>query len=173
MARNTPIVADPDAPPITQILARFVATHPSRGWSDVVDHEAHRTFLNWAGCAVGAATHDAMRAALAGVQMLQPAPQATVLGRRDRVDMAGAALLNGISSHTFDFDDTHLKTIIHEHAIGSLQRPMSDVALEGKFKAQSEPILGAPRSAGLIAACGSLGRLASVRELTALATPAA
>ena len=113
MARNTQVAADPHAPPITQILARFVATHPSRGWSDAVDQEAHRTFLNWAGCAVGAATHDAMRAALAGVRMLQPAPQATVLGRRDRVDMAGAALLNGISSHTFDFDDTHLKTIIH------------------------------------------------------------
>ena len=27
--------------------------------------------------------------------------------------MASAALINGISSHTFDFDDTHLKTIIH------------------------------------------------------------
>ena len=75
--------------------------------------KAHRTFLNWVGCAVGAATHEAMRAALAGVQMLQPAPQATMLGRRERVDMASAALLNGISSHTFDFDDTHLKTIIH------------------------------------------------------------
>jgi 2-methylcitrate dehydratase PrpD len=29
------------------------------------------------------------------------------------VDIANAALLNGITSHTFDFDDTHLKTIIH------------------------------------------------------------
>ena len=65
MARNTQVAADPHAPPITQILARFVATHPSRGWSDAVDHEAHRTFMNWAGCAVGAATHEAMRAALA------------------------------------------------------------------------------------------------------------
>ena len=27
--------------------------------------------------------------------------------------MASAAMLNGISSHTFDFDDTHLRTIIH------------------------------------------------------------
>ena len=27
--------------------------------------------------------------------------------------MASAALVNGIASHTFDFDDTHLKTIIH------------------------------------------------------------
>lgn len=113
MARNTQVAADHNAPPITQILARFVATHPSRGWSDEVDREAHRTFLNWAGCAAGAATHEAVEAALGAVQMLQPSPQATVIGRAEQADMAGAALLNGISSHTFDFDDTHLKTIIH------------------------------------------------------------
>jgi 2-methylcitrate dehydratase PrpD len=113
MARNTQVAADHNAPPVTQILARFVAEHPSRGWSDAVDHEAHRTFLNWLGCAVGAARHEAADAALAAVSMLQPAPQATVLGRGERVDMASAALVNGITSHTFDFDDTHLKTIIH------------------------------------------------------------
>jgi 2-methylcitrate dehydratase PrpD len=78
-----------------------------------VDHEAHRTFLNWLGCAVGATRHEAAEAALAAVNMLQPSPQASVLGRTERVDMASAALLNGITSHTFDFDDTHLKTIIH------------------------------------------------------------
>lgn len=113
MARNTAVAADHHAPAITRRLAEFVATHPSRGWSDDVDREAVRTFLNWAGCAVGAARHEAMNAALAAVQMLEPAAQATVFGRPERVDMAGAALLNGISSHTFDFDDTHLKTIIH------------------------------------------------------------
>jgi 2-methylcitrate dehydratase PrpD len=113
MARNTQVAADHNAPPITQILAEFVATHPSRGWSDAVDHEAHRTFMNWLGCAVGAARHEAADAALAAVRMLEPSAQATVLGRKDRVDMASAALVNGITSHTFDFDDTHLKTIIH------------------------------------------------------------
>lgn len=113
MARNTQVAADHNAPPVTQRLAEFVANHPSRGWSDAVDHEAHRTFMNWVGCAVGAAHHETAQAALAAVQMLQPAPQATVLGRSERVDMASAALINGISSHTFDFDDTHLKTIIH------------------------------------------------------------
>ena len=113
MARNTQVSADHNAPPVTQILANFVANHPSRGWSDAVDHEAHRTFFNWLGCAVGAAHHESAHAALAAVQMLQPAPQASVLGRADKVDMASAALINGITSHTFDFDDTHLKTIIH------------------------------------------------------------
>ena len=113
MARNTQVAADPNAPPITQALARFVASHPSRGWSDAVDHEAHRTFLNWAGCAVGGARHESAEAALGAVRMLQPAPQSSILGRDEKVDMASAALVNGITSHVFDFDDTHLKTIIH------------------------------------------------------------
>ena len=113
MARNTKVEADHNAPPITQLLAKFVATHPSRGWGDAVDHEAHRTFMNWVGCAVGAAKHESAEAALGAVRMLQPAAQSSVLGRGDKVDMASAALVNGITSHTFDFDDTHLKTIIH------------------------------------------------------------
>ncbi|HET7525290.1 MAG TPA: MmgE/PrpD family protein, partial [Burkholderiaceae bacterium] len=113
MARNTAVAADANAPPATRTLARFIATHRSRGWSDAVDREAQRTFFNWLGCAIGAARHEAVEAALAAVQMLQSAPQATLLGRRERVDMASAALINGIASHTFDFDDTHLKTIIH------------------------------------------------------------
>jgi len=113
MARNTQVPADHKAPAVTQTLAHFVATHPSRGWSDAVEHEAHRTLLNWVGCAVGAAQHESAHAALAAVKLLEPAPQASVLGRTDEVDMTGAALINGITSHTFDFDDTHLKTIIH------------------------------------------------------------
>ena len=91
MARNTQVAADHNAPPVTRTLARFVATHPSRGWSDAVDHEAHRTFLNWVGCAVGASRHEAAQAALDAAAMLQPAPQSTVLGRSERVDMASAA----------------------------------------------------------------------------------
>lgn len=113
MVRNTQVTADLSPPPVTALLARFVAQTPSRAWSDAVDHEAHRTFYNWLGCAIGAARHAAAEAALAAVQLLDPSAQATVLGRRERVDMASAALLNGITSHTFDFDDTHLKTIIH------------------------------------------------------------
>ncbi|HSH90812.1 MAG TPA: MmgE/PrpD family protein, partial [Ramlibacter sp.] len=113
MAHNTHVPSDTQAPPVTAILARFVSGHASRGWSDAVEHEAHRTFYNWLGCAIGAAHHEAANAALAAVAMFEPASQASVLGRKERVDMASAALVNGITSHTFDFDDTHLKTIIH------------------------------------------------------------
>ena len=113
MARNTQVSADHHAPPITDILARHVAGHASRGWSDAVEHEALRTWLNWVGCAIGATGHESVQAALAAMQAFESAPQASLLGRSERVDMGAAALINGISSHTFDFDDTHLKTIIH------------------------------------------------------------
>ncbi len=113
MAHNTTVAADAHAPPITRLLAEFVATHPMQGWDAGVENEARRTILNWVGCAIGAARHPTVEAALAAVMELAPAPQATILGRGERVDIASAALLNGITSHTFDFDDTHLKTIIH------------------------------------------------------------
>lgn len=113
MAINTQVNADHHAPPVTQILAKFISSHPSKGWDDTVDHEAHRTFMNWVGCAIGAAKHESVQATLAAMQEFQTAEQASILGRSEKVDMASAALINGISSHTFDFDDTHLKTIIH------------------------------------------------------------
>ncbi len=113
MAHNTKVTADANAPPITATLAGFAAGHPSRGWNDGVEKEAHRTLLNWVGCAVGASQHPTVRAALAAVQELAPSAQASILGRGERVDIGSAALLNGITSHTFDYDDTHLKTIIH------------------------------------------------------------
>jgi hypothetical protein len=35
------------------------------------------------------------------------------LGRREQFDIMNAAFIDGVSSHIFDFDDTHLQTIIH------------------------------------------------------------
>ena len=113
MARNSTVKADANAPAVTAQLAEFVTTFPSRGWSDEVEHQAHRTFANWVGCAIGPSGEDAVEAALTAVHELQPAQQASLLGRAEKVDIASAALINGISSHTWDFDDTHLKTIIH------------------------------------------------------------
>jgi 2-methylcitrate dehydratase PrpD len=113
MASNTQVVADAHAPPVTRTLAEFVATHPAAGWDAAIESEARRTFENWLGCAIGGSRHATVEAALAAVVELAPGAQAAVLGRRERVDIASAALLNGITSHTFDYDDTHLKTIIH------------------------------------------------------------
>ncbi len=49
MSNAIAAAADLNAPPVTKLLADFVATHPSQGWTPEVEHEAHRTFLNWLG----------------------------------------------------------------------------------------------------------------------------
>ena len=58
-----------------------------------------------------------------------------------------------------------------EHAIGSLQNPMTDALLEGKFHGLSDSVLGAARTAEVIQACWKIGQAADLRGLTALLRP--
>ena len=104
-----------NAPPpaVTRALAQFIATHPSRRWNDACDRAGHRTILNWLGCTIGAADHPAVHAAVAAMGVLEPAPQATLYGRNDRMDICSAAMVNGIASHVFDYDDTHPGNLVH------------------------------------------------------------
>jgi 2-methylcitrate dehydratase PrpD len=98
---------------VTRELARFVAE--SR-WSSIpteINHEAKRALLNWAGCAIGGCRDEAVDTALAALSEFAGAPQATILGRSERMDILNAAALNALSSNILDFDDTHLRTVIH------------------------------------------------------------
>lgn len=97
----------------TRALANFVARSRAFELPSAVIHETSRAVLNWIGCAVGASSHPTIERALAAVQPFAGTTQASILGRKDRIDILHAAMLNGISSHTFDFDDTHLQTVIH------------------------------------------------------------
>ena len=119
---------------ITRTLARFVVEHPSTDVPAKVRHEAARSLLNWVGCAVGGSRHETVGRALAALQPFSGPPQATVLGRGDRLDVLYAALMNGITSHTFDFDDTHLRTVIH---------PSGPVASAILALAERQPVTGA------------------------------
>jgi 2-methylcitrate dehydratase PrpD len=103
------------APPsdVTRTLARYVLSLRYDDLPERVRQEARRTLLNWVGCAVGGSRHETLDIAIAALAPFSGPAQATVLGRRERLDILHAALMNGISSHVFDFDDTHLKTVIH------------------------------------------------------------
>lgn len=98
---------------VTKKLANFVVTSQYADIPGRVRHEAGRAVLNWLGCAIGGCRHEAVERALKALMPFWGPPQATVLGRGERPDILHAALMNGISSHVFDFDDTHLKTVIH------------------------------------------------------------
>jgi 2-methylcitrate dehydratase PrpD len=98
---------------VTKTLAKFIVNHRYADVPQKVRHEAARSVLNWVGCAVGASRHETVERALAALSEFSGPREATVLGRGDRLDIMLAALMNGTTSHTFDFDDTHLKTVIH------------------------------------------------------------
>jgi 2-methylcitrate dehydratase PrpD len=98
---------------VTKTLAQFVVDSRYDAIPEKVRHEAKRSVLNWLGCAIGASRHEGIDIVLSALAGFSGPAQATVLGRGDRLDIMHAALLNGISSHMFDFDDTHLKTVIH------------------------------------------------------------
>src|SRR5262245_20799500 len=100
-------------PDVTRSLARFAVETLPADIPANVRHEANRALLNWLGCAIGACRHPVVDTALAALAQFSGPAEASVLGRSERLDCLHAALLNGISSHVFDFDDTHHPTLIH------------------------------------------------------------
>jgi 2-methylcitrate dehydratase PrpD len=97
----------------TQELARWLTdSTPDDIPADVV-HEARRALVNIVGCALGGARHEAVAITIDALGPMFGAPAAAVLGRTDRADPLHAALLNGISSHVEDFDDTLPANYIH------------------------------------------------------------
>ena len=97
----------------TLTLARFVAE--SR-WDDIpqaMRHEAKRALLNWMGCALGGCRDETVERALAALNQFSGPRTASLIGRREKLDALHAALINGIASNILDFDDTHLRTVMH------------------------------------------------------------
>lgn len=95
----------------TLTLAKYVVQSKFDSIPGEVRHEAARALLNWSACAVGGSTHETVDNAIAAVLPFAGQKQAGVLGRKERMDIQNAALINGISSHVLDFDDTHVKAI--------------------------------------------------------------
>jgi 2-methylcitrate dehydratase PrpD len=98
---------------VTRRLARYLVEATFDDIPEEVRREGCRSILNWAGCAVGGAQHPTLDAAISALKPFSGPEQASLFGRRERFDILHAALLNGMSSHVLDYDDTHLKTIIH------------------------------------------------------------
>lgn len=100
-------------PDVTRQLASYVV---GSQWDDIPQaarYEAARSIFNWVGCCLGGARHVTTDRAIAALAEFSGKPEAGVLGRAERLDILHAALLNGITSHVLDYDDTHLETIIH------------------------------------------------------------
>jgi len=98
---------------VTRTLARWLVNARPDDLPESVRKEARRTVVNYVGCALGGSPHETLEIAAATLAPFGGPAQASVLGRAERTDIFTTALLNGMSSHVLDYDDTHLKTVIH------------------------------------------------------------
>jgi 2-methylcitrate dehydratase PrpD len=110
---DTPVNTQAPPPDVTRILAKYIAQGQPGDIPAPVRKEASRTLLNWVGCALGGSRNEAVSIAVSALAPFFGARQASLLGRKEKPDILHASLINGISSHVLDFDDTHLRTIIH------------------------------------------------------------
>jgi 2-methylcitrate dehydratase PrpD len=130
-AEPVPPAATP--PEVTRILASYVLGAKYDDLPANVRREALRSLLNWVGVAIGGSHHETLDVAVRALQPFSGPAQAGLFGRRERFDIMNAAFLNAVSSHIFDYDDTHLKTIIH---------PAGPVASAILAVAEMQPVSG-------------------------------
>ncbi len=117
----------------TKALASYVVTSRFEEIPEDVRHEARRALVNYVGCALGGAGDEAVDTALRALGPYSGPRTASVLGRTERLDPLHASLMNGISSHVHDFDDTTPQNYIH---------PSSPVASALCAYASAHPVSG-------------------------------
>jgi 2-methylcitrate dehydratase PrpD len=97
----------------TKVLASYLVNSRLEDIPEDIRHESKRALLNYIGCAVGGSREPAVETALRALTPYFGKPAAGVLARPERMDPLHAALINGISSHVFEYDDTLPKNYIH------------------------------------------------------------
>jgi len=97
----------------TRTLASYLIASRLEDIPEDIRHESRRSLLNLIGCAVGGSREAPVETALRALQPYFGKPSAGLLARAERMDPLHAALINGISSHVFEYDDTLPKNYIH------------------------------------------------------------
>jgi 2-methylcitrate dehydratase PrpD len=101
---------------ISEDLARFVVATKREAVPTAVLHEAKRSLINHFATALGGCRDHAIETLLRVFADFAGAGEAMIIGRTERMDALTAAFLNAASANVFDFDDTHIPTVIHPTA---------------------------------------------------------
>jgi 2-methylcitrate dehydratase PrpD len=97
----------------TKALASYVVSSRFEDIPSDVLHEAKRAILNFVGCAIGGSREPAVETAIRALQPFSGERTASLLARKERFDPLYASVINGISGHVFEYDDTTPMNYIH------------------------------------------------------------
>lgn len=100
----------------SQFIANYVFQSSGNEMSPAVLHEAKRSLMNYFAVAFAAGNDETISKAIMVLSRFSANSVAAILGRNLNTDMLNAAALNAMAANVFDFDDTHIPTIIHPTA---------------------------------------------------------
>jgi 2-methylcitrate dehydratase PrpD len=111
---NAPVAASLTRKPlIAETLARFASTLEHRQLPAGISGRARLLMLDAIGVALAASGCDFAHRALTAVSGLGGTGDTAVIGMSARLSMRDAALVNGVLVHGLDFDDTHVRGVVH------------------------------------------------------------
>lgn len=102
-----------EVPAITQLIAEFVYATEWVDLPEEVRHQTKRALVNYFAVALAGCRDPDIETAVKLLSALNPGGQGGLVGRSESVGMLDAAALNAMSANVYDFDDTHIPTIIH------------------------------------------------------------
>ena len=103
-------------PTISLQLAEFIQGATWASIPDAVRHEAKRALVNYFAVALAGCSDPDVAKAATLFARFNAGGTGHVVGRDDTLDMLNAASLNAMSANVFDYDDTHIPTILHPTA---------------------------------------------------------
>lgn len=98
---------------ITQTLSRYVVSSAYDALPSQVRRDGVRAFVNWVGCAAGGSREDDVQRMLDVLGQFNGSSEATLVGRREKLDALNAAFINSMGSSALAFNDTHFTTAAH------------------------------------------------------------
>jgi 2-methylcitrate dehydratase PrpD len=115
---------------ISQTLAEFAE---NLSYDDIpanVRERAKYLILDSVGIAFASTQHEFAKCILAGIQAVGEPGDSPVIGMNARLGMRDGVLMNGALIHGLDYDDTHMKSVVHATA-ATLPSAMVVAAREG------------------------------------------
>jgi len=115
---NDTLTAD-SAPPVATLshrLAAYAANFDLAQAPVAVVAQIKRCMLDALGIAFASNSFEFAACTAAGIGEIAGVGSHVVIGRRERLPLRDAALMNGVLIHGLDYDDTHLPSVVHTTA---------------------------------------------------------
>ena len=97
----------------TKKLAEFASSTRFDDLPEEVINEAKLCFFDWLGVALAGTNEPDVNILFDIIKLIGGKEQATILGKNIKTSILNATLINGMSSHVFDFDDTSVEFLGH------------------------------------------------------------